>query len=266
MDKIKPKIIRSFVADDKTYHIVEPNLNIVRESKYRFSKKFTDSIKEGFYTKKKLESVLKEGHADLIDSHIEKRSKLLTDMAETQKQISESQDPIKLRFLAELMRIYREAIFQEDLSMKSLFDSTADVMADEERINYLTFSLTRDDELNPLWDSYEDYLSDNNYPFVEACRYELMCWEYKIDPNWQETLPETAAMHKAQSIIEDLQAEEDAKDVTEKIKELKKHNKVNQKKAKAETIVQENSGTKLDSEDNKITKPKVKPTKKNKKK
>jgi hypothetical protein len=233
MGKTQTKVLKSFIIDGKTFNIVEPNLQIVRESKYKFSKVFTDAIKAGFYTRKKLEAVLKEGHQDLITDHIEKRTKILTEMAETQNEIQTCVDPLRLKFLAELLRIYRETLFQEDLSMKSLFDSTADSMADEERINYLTFSLVRDEAFKNLWETFDEYLQDTNYSFIETCRYELMCWEYKIDPNWQDTLPESAAIQKAESIINDLNAEQEAKEITEQLQSLKKTKvKATKKKSK----------------------------------
>lgn len=239
-EKIQSKVLKSFKFDNKVYNIVEPNLQVVRESKYRYSKSFTDAIKQGFYTKKKLEMVLKEGHADLIESHIDKRAKVIREMASTQTEISNSNDPDRLKYLAELMKIYREALFQEDLSMKSLFDATADSMADEERLNFLTYSLTRDENGTRLWESYEEFLEDNNFTFVEACRYELMCWEYKIDPNWQDSLPETEAIKKAESIIDEIAAAEVSAGTVENPVTQKKISNKQKKPSKQKKVKKEN--------------------------
>lgn len=232
----KFKILKEFNIDDKVFYIVEPTLNIVRDSKYNFSKTFTDSLKSGFYTRKKLEMILKQDHVDIIQNHIDKRSELLQEMVKIQGEIETCQDAIQLRYLAEILRINREAIFQEDLSMKSMFDSTADSLADEERINFLTFSLTKTSDFKPIWISYDDFLNDNDYVFVERCRYEVLCWEYKIDPNWQKTLPETEALKRADSMIEDLVAEHEANEIREALAASKERVNKNKAKVKAKKI------------------------------
>jgi len=198
MEKKVSKILKSFEVDGKQLHLVEPNLQIIRDSKYRYTQVFTDALKQGFYTKKKLEAILKEDHGDIVADHLEKRSDILRAMADTQTEIETSQDPQRIRYLVEVLKLYRESLFQEDLSIKNLFDNTADTLAEEERVDFLTFSLVRDENLEKMWISFGDFMSDPDYTFIEKIKYQFLCWEFKLDPNEVKNLSDTAALERAE--------------------------------------------------------------------
>lgn len=237
------KIINEFEFESLKYKVVEPTANILREAKYKYTKAFTDAIKQGFYTKKKLELILKEDHADIINAHVSKRAELIKLMSDTQKAIDVSEDPDQVAYFAELMKIYRETLINEDVSMNVLFQSTAETLAEDERVNFLIYSLIRSDSGEMLWNSYEDFLNDGRYYLIEACKYQILCWDYKLDPNWEAKLPEASAIKKVDQLrkkkeqAKQLEESKVKKDIKEKLK-VKKSNisKEDKKKQKSKTL------------------------------
>lgn len=194
-------IISSFVyEDDKEYILTYPTVNIIRESNYKHRKAFTEAIKNGFYTKKKLELILQEGEINVISDHISRRSEILSEYSKATDLIANIEDPDQLEGIASLLQNYRESFIQEDISMNSLFSNTAEQVAEDERINFLTFSLIKYKDGNTVWKSYDDYSSDLNYLFIERCKYEVLKWEYKIDAINNSNTPESRALNKAKEL------------------------------------------------------------------
>lgn len=193
---------RTFNFKDKEYKILLPTLNVVREAKYKYAKAFTDSLKAGFLTKKKMENILFESDDSIFKSYIDRRAEILKLMADTESLLNKTEKPEELEYLAEIMGTYRNTLVQEDLSINSMFSNTADNLAEDEKINFLVFILVVDSENNKLWKSYEDFLNETNMELVESCKYQVMCLDYNLEANWEKDLPETKARTKALDILE----------------------------------------------------------------
>lgn len=244
MEKDK-KISKEFKFKDKDYLVLTPTLNIFREAKYKYAKKFTDLLKQGFLTKKKLESVLLESNPDLFEGYMNKRSELLQTMVELENLISDDKLPEDLEYIANMLKTYRNLLLQEDMSMTSIFENSADQIAEEERISYLIYNLIRNKDSSKIWKTDEEFQGEIDSEFVEACKYQIMCFDYKLDADWEQGLPETKALKLAENIrlkpkteeVKDQQEQQeqdqDQEDQVPEVKELK----VRKKRVKKEKVV-----------------------------
>jgi hypothetical protein len=215
-------IAKTFKVEDKEYIILEPSLNILREAKFRYSKSYTDAVKGGLYTRKKLETLLREEQSDVINDHISRRSELLKNLTDTQDLLNASTSPDQTLYLAELVRVCRESLLQEDMSMNNLFASTAEQLADEDRINYLTFSLVKLGDGKDLWNTFEEFMNDNRFNLIDTCKYNIYCWDFKVDPQWRNSLPEEIAIKKVELLKYQEQEEEKQKELQVKEPIIKK--------------------------------------------
>lgn len=198
-----------FKFGEKEYTITSPTSKILRESRFKSSKVFTEAIREGFYTRRKLEILFKEENTEIsiLTAHAQKKEELFKLIADVTKEAEEETDANRLDYLATLLKFYREALIQEDLSLNNLFNNTAEQMAEEERINFLTYSLIREESGAKLWESYDAFLDDSQFELVEHCKYQVLCWDMRLDPNWEKELPEAKYTKKA----EDIRKEEENK-------------------------------------------------------
>ena len=182
----KEKVLKSFKFEDKNYVILSPSISIIRESRYRYSKAFTSAIKEGLYSRKKLEALLRHQNAEVLEDHFNKRADLLKSYAEAREYFEEykgKNEPEQMEAYLGLMRSAKESLIQEDLSMNNLFANTAEQLSEEDRINFMTYSLVRYEEnFTKIWDSFEDFMDDPQFELVEHCKYQVMCWDFKLDP------------------------------------------------------------------------------------
>lgn len=206
------KVIREFEYNDKKYKLTEPSAKAIREAKLKYSIKFTEGVKNGLYVKRSLEKVLKENDPEFFEDYNKDRKELLKQLADTEKQIKESENEDQLEVLAQMMAIYRAQLMEEDQLIASLYENTADQIAEEERISVLAYYMVSDLEGNKVTESYQSFIDDIDSGFYEQCKYEVLCWQYQLDPDWQSNLPELKAAEKAQKIRADKEKEENKKE------------------------------------------------------
>ena len=217
----KEKVLKSFKFEDKTYVILSPSVAIIRESRYKYSKAFTSAIKEGLYSRKKLEALLRHQNAEVLEDHFNRRADLLKAYAEAREYFEEYKgktEPEQMEAYLGLMRSAKENLIQEDLSMNNLFANTAEQLAEEDRINFMTYSLVRyEDSFTKIWDSFDEFMDDPQFELVEHCKYQVMCWDFKLDPEITTRNPEKDLEDMISKVRDD---------VTKKEKELVELNRV----------------------------------------
>lgn len=229
------KIAREFSFDEKKFIILEPTLNILRESKYKYSNAYTAAAKAGLYSQKKLETLLREEQSDVIDDFLSRRAELLKNLTDTQDLLEKAQDPNEILALAEMVKICREGLVREEMSMNNIFAITIEQLAEEDRVNFLTYSLVKDAEGKDIWKSFETFLDDNNFSFIDACKYNVYCWDFKVDPLWRNSLPEELAIEKAKKLMAETVEKAEPVKQEEEIKAEVKREKKPAKKKKEKT-------------------------------
>jgi hypothetical protein len=235
MEKSKIKVISEFEVDTVKYRLLYPNVTITREANFKHRKAFTDALKNGFYTKKKLEIILQEGEINVIKNHISRRAELLKQYYDASILIEQAETAEQLEYLAEILKTYRDSFIQEDMSMNALFSNTAEQLAEDERINYLCYSLIRHEDNSLVWASYDDYVEDNDYTFIERCKYEVLKWDYSLGSEDTSNQPEEKALKKAASIREAAIEKIEPVEVTDIGNESKEVTPVKVVKARAKT-------------------------------
>jgi hypothetical protein len=194
--------VTKFEFEDKEYIIVKPSVNVVREAKFRYSKAFTSALKQGLYTRKKLESLLRTGDQDILKEHYETREENIRKALEIQLQISQESDPDKLEKLGFELQYLRRAMIQEDVYIDRLFSNTADQIAEEERMDYITSQVVCNKDGSRVWDSFSSMLEEERFEFIEHCKYQVMCWNYGLSTKDEVKEPEQEAFDKAKGIRE----------------------------------------------------------------
>lgn len=209
------KIVKTFQFEDKEYVICSPTASIVREAKFRYSKAFTDALKSGLYTRKKLESILEDQEPEVLKKHTEKRASLMKQYYDVEREASDSVNTEYLEIQLGLLKLIRDRLIGEDISINNLFSNAAEQAAEDARVNFLTFSLVKykgtDVETVDIWRDFEDFMEDPQFELVEHCKYQVFCWDFKIDLNFEENESEKKIREKVDELKKKQQEVEDAK-------------------------------------------------------
>ena len=222
------KLIREFEFDNEKYDLVEPSAKIIREAKLKYSIQFTKGIKNGLYVRRALEKQLKENDPDFFKEYDQRRKELVQQMADTERSLQENTKAEELDLLAQMLTLYRAQLMEEDQLMAALYENTADQLAEEERVSYLAYGMVKTKEGNSLKETYDEFIDDLEPALFEQCKYEVLCWQYQLDPNWQDNLPEMKAAKKADKLRKEKEKEQ--KKETQPVKKQRIRKKVENKK------------------------------------
>lgn len=163
------------------YCLIKPSLGVVRESKIKYNKSFTDALKQGFQTRKKIELLLRDDKdVDIITDYQTRTSELQQAYKDTLEKAALSIDPDELELYASLLFMYKESATREDNSISALFSVSADQFAEDERVSFLVYSLTRKED-KPVWVKFDDFLLEEDLDLVETLKYTFLAWERKIE-------------------------------------------------------------------------------------
>jgi hypothetical protein len=210
MTKVQNRLkeVNSFEFQGNKFKLVEPSAAVIKEARKRRGIKFVEAIKSGMFTKKELEDALIQRTPDLFLEINKLREEIVENITETEELLEGIDDPEQLESLSYVLIVYRAQLVEQEQSLKELYDSTAEEIADEEKSSFLVYSMLRDEEGNKLAEDYDTFMTDISFEFFDHCKYQLLCWEHNLDPDWQEKLPEAQAVIKAQDLR--LKEEEEA--------------------------------------------------------
>ena len=226
----KSRIFREFSFNNQEFYVKTPSLNILREAKYAYAKSFTDAIKRGFLTKKKMEITLMQADPEILKEYTTRRAEILKSMMDAEEEMGKAQLSEDLEYLAEVMSIYRNTLLQEDMNLSSLFSNTADQLAEDDKINFLVFSLIYKKTGEQVWKTISELLEAIDDVFIEACKYQIMCLDYNLKPDWDKDLPEYKTRTRA---LEMRTLEEKAKETeTVAIEDKKEEDKPKKKRTR----------------------------------
>lgn len=185
-----------------TFNILRPNSKVNREARFIYTKRFTEALKGGFLTKKKLEAILKgdAGGVDVLANHVSRRAEILKQYADILNAAELSEVPEELDMYSDMLVIYRNQLMEEDISINSLFQNTAEQIADDDEVCFLASELTVDSKGKKVWESLEELMSDERSELVEAVKYQIMCFKYGINSKETYSGAESKFKEKANSL------------------------------------------------------------------
>lgn len=239
-------LIRIFKFEDKEFKLFKPNAKAAREAKLAYTKAWTNSIKDGLFLKADLQKKLNTQNNSFIIEHENKKSDLIQKIAILQQKLKESGNlsTDELEKTAQMLSIYRSDLLSTDQIVNEIFSNTAEQIAEEEKLLVLLARCIKDIDNNYVWNSVDEILEEENLDLVETCKYQLLCFEYNLDPEWNTQLPEYIAMQQVQDIKtkeeEDKTKEEEAE--ADKTKEIKEEVKV-EPKSKTKSTTQRSKKT-----------------------
>jgi hypothetical protein len=243
----KSKTIREFDHNDKKYILTEYTAKVVKDAKFAYSKRFTECVREKIFTRRGLEKQLTADDPSFFDDYRHRREELIKNIADTEDVLQNVEDPDELSLLSQMLLIYRADLFQQDKLVNDLFANTADQIAEEERIIYVMLGCIKNNDGTSVWESYEELMSDNDPEFLEVCKYQVMCSEYDLDPDWQEKLPEIEIQDKIDTLRKKQEKEQEAQEQTAKKASSSKSNTAKKGTAKRKSTAKKTSTTKKKS-------------------
>jgi len=195
--------IAEFEHEGKKYTLTVPTAGDIREANFIYNKRFTEAINSGIYTRNKLEKELESQDSDFFKDITASRTEILDEIKNTEELLENDElqsKPEELESLSTILAIYRNQLIQVEETVNNLYANTAEEIATDDKRSFLLFRILKNEDGSRVYKEYQDYLNEYSNSFLEKAKFEFLCWEYNLDRNWRENLPENLAMEKASKL------------------------------------------------------------------
>jgi len=204
--------LRSFfnIRKDTTYYIAAPTAEDIRGADWEYSKSYTKSLVAGITTTAEMTDILMR--RGIIGPEFEKRSnELATELAAKIDALQKTTNSQEKAELAYKVAIARDELFQWNQRLSAPLGNTCEQIADDARLEYLTSRLIVDESGKRLWETFENYLNENEQSLSQQSRFETMLYLQGLDSKFLENTPEAVAMRELQDeaslqVVKDLAA------------------------------------------------------------
>ena len=191
--------LRSFfnIKKDTTFYIVSPTAEDIRGADWEYSKSYTKSLVAGITTTAEMTDILMR--RGIIGPEFEKRSnELATELAAKIDALQKATNSQEKAELAYKVATARDELFQWNQRLSAPLGNTCEQIADDARLEYLTSRLIVDDSGKRIWDTFENYLTEQEQSLSQQSRFEVMLYLQGLDSKFLENTPEAVAMKELQ--------------------------------------------------------------------
>lgn len=204
--------LRSFfnIRKDTTYYIAPPTAEDIRGADWEYSKSYTKSLVAGITTTAEMTDILMR--RGIIGPEFEKRSnELATELSAKIDALQKTTNSQEKAELAYKVATSRDELFQWNQRLSAPLGNTCEQIADDARLEYLTSRLIVSDSGKRLWETFENYLNENEQSLSQQSRFETMLYLQGLDSKFLENTPEAVAMRELQEeaslqVVRDLAA------------------------------------------------------------
>jgi hypothetical protein len=221
---------RSFLGPDgiTSYYIAAPTSDDIRGADWEYSKMFTRCLMEGITTAAEMLDLLRR--RGIIGPEFEQRSaELSEELTKKTLALENAKSMEEKRELAIEVAAAREELFQWNQRQAGPMNNTSEQISDDVRLEYLTACMIETEDGKRVWNSYDEYLTEQSQALAVRARFEVMLFLQGLDSDFLEQTPEAQAMREIESDILK-QAEEALKTIEQLEKEEEEKKKEESKK------------------------------------
>ena len=203
---------RKFMGADgiTEYFISSPTAEDIRGADWQYSKTYTKCLVEGITTAAEMQDILMR--RGIIGPEFEKRSnELATELSAKIDALQKATNSQEKAELAYKVATARDELFQWNQRLSAPLGNTCEQIADDARLEYLTSRLIVSDSGKRVWETFENYLNENEQSLSQQSRFETMLYLQGLDSKFLENTPEAVAMRELQEeaslqVVKDLAA------------------------------------------------------------
>ena len=192
-----------FGPDEETkYYIEPPTAEDIRGADWQYSKTFTQCLVEGITTSAEMIDILTR--RGIIGPEFEQRAnELAQKLADKIALIESTTDMDTKKELALEVAKSREELFQWNQRLNGPMNNTAEQISDDARLEYLTSTMTVNEDSSKVWDSYDTYLKEKSQALALRSRFEVMLYLQGLPSDFLDYTPEAQAMREVETDILD---------------------------------------------------------------
>lgn len=185
-----------FMIEDevKDFFLEMPTSEQIRQAEWHYSKVYNKALVEGVTTTPEMMDILTQ--RGLYGPHYEKKLQELQvsiaiKIAEMQAAEEDTQEG-----LAKEVQALRDELYRWNQRLTGPLSNTCEQMADDAKTEYLTSVVVHDDGGDSLWESYDDFISEENQSLALKSRFEVLLWLQGLESDFLDKTPENKVLRE----------------------------------------------------------------------
>lgn len=193
---------REFVFEDgdniTTYFIADPSGAEIRKADWHYAKVFNEALADGLPTEAQMLDILTQ-RGLLSEEYTKQLEKVKLDLAAAlfrlENSSAETTDEEQEDLALEVSRL-RDELLRLNHKINGPLGNTCENLATDARNEYMTSRIVEKKDGSKLWETFDDYLNEENNALVLKCRFEVMAWLNGLDSDFLEKMPEQVALQR----------------------------------------------------------------------
>lgn len=194
---------RKFKHRDATYVIKYPSTKNVQEADWLYSTVFADGLNTGLPIKAELEKkLIDRGVLTSNEDHEKELDKIRKEIKRLEvkfEQAKKTEHKKELTRLAKELAKFRQMIYDSVIARTQYLNNSVESKADDARTSYLIHCTIFNEDGTRLWNTYDEYLNERDYPLVSKAGFEYIRFSSGISTNFMDEFPETAVLESLQN-------------------------------------------------------------------
>lgn len=183
-----------FIVDEvpEKFYLEMPTSEQIRQAEWHYSKVYNKALVEGVTTTSEMMDILTT--RGLYGPEYEKKLQdlqisIAIKIAEMQAADSTTQGVLALEVQA-----LRDQLYRWNQRLTGPLSNTCEQMADDAKTEYLTSVVVRNSDNEPMWDSYDDFISEDNQSLALKARFEVLLWLQGLESDFLDKTPENKVL------------------------------------------------------------------------
>ena len=184
-----------YVTEDEVqkYYIGMPSSEQIRKADWHYSKVYNKALVEGIATQSEMMTILRE--RNIYGEDYERRlEELQIAVAKTIKSMDDEKDELEKAKLALEVKQLRDELYRWNQKITGPLSNTCEQMADDAKTEYLTSCVVQKEDGTLVWETHEDFVSEENQRLVVKSRFEVLLWMQGLESDFLENTPENTVL------------------------------------------------------------------------
>lgn len=194
------------------FTITLPSAENIRQGDWKYSKTYNEALLAGITTTGEMLDILRRRNI-IGDKYDERGEELKVNIGEKIVSMETETDKDKRRALAIEVSDIRQDLFSHNQLVNGPLANTCEQMSEDARLDFIASCIVRKADGSAVWNSYDEYLAEENRAFSLRARFEVLLYMQGLDPDFLEKVPENLVIREL--MAEEKAAEEKAAEVKE---------------------------------------------------
>lgn len=183
-----------FIIEDVNtkFYLEMPTSEQIRNAEWHYSKVYNKALTEGVTTTAEMMDILtKRG---LYGPDYEKKLQELQVATSDAIGAMHNADDVDKKQLALDVQALRDELYRWNQRLTGPLSNTCEQMADDAKTEYMTSVVVRDANGECLWNTYDEFISEENQSLALKARFEVLLWVQGLDSDFIDKTPENKVL------------------------------------------------------------------------